>query len=124
MRIGRGAALAPAAHIIWNGPPRAGFRALRQAVREASRNGNAHHAGGMMGVCDDLQFSAGGGSGCLLLIFVGVLHRARILALGGDVAVDQLDDRDRRRVGGAQAGLDDAGIAALALGVALGQHVE
>ncbi len=47
-----------------------------------------------------------------------------VLALGGDVAVDELDDRDRRGVGGANAGLDDPAIAAIALGVARGDHVE
>ena len=51
-------------------------------------------------------------------------HRARILALGRDVAIDQFDDRDRRGVRGADAGLDDAGVAAVAVGVARGQHVE
>src|SRR3569623_1429210 len=58
--------------------------------------------------------------------FVEVLvvhHRARILALGADVAVDELDDRHRRGVRGADTGLDDAGIATLAVGVARGQHV-
>src|SRR4051812_8051868 len=64
-----------------------------------------------------------GGSGGFGLEFV-LGDRARILPLGGDVAVDELDDRDRRRVGGADAGLDDAGIAAVAVRVARPQHVE
>src|SRR5688572_22723817 len=51
-------------------------------------------------------------------------HRAAVLALGVEVAVDQLDDAHRRGVAGAQAGLDDTGIAAVAVGVALRQHVE
>src|SRR3569623_1097143 len=59
--------------------------------------------------------------------FVEVLvvhHRARILALGADVAVDELDDRHRRGVRGADTGLDDAGVATVAVGVARGQHGE
>ena len=53
-----------------------------------------------------------------------LLHRARILALGLDVAVDELDHADRRRIAVAEAGLEDAGIAALALRVARAEHVE
>src|SRR3546814_2782044 len=52
-------------------------------------------------------------SGCghvLVILFDG----ARILALGIDVAIDEFDDRDRRRVGRTDARLDDAGIAAVA----------
>src|SRR3546814_9715722 len=48
----------------------------------------------------------------------------RILALGRNVAVDELDDRHRRRIRRADAGLDDAGIAALAIGVTRAEHVE
>src|SRR6266568_985745 len=47
--------------------------------------------------------------------------RAGILAFGVGVAVDQLDDRHRRVVAVAVAGLDDAGIAAGPGGVALGE---
>ena len=41
-----------------------------------------------------------------------VLRRAEILALGLGIAVDQLDHRHRRGVAVAEAGLDDAAIAA------------
>ena len=51
-------------------------------------------------------------SGVGELLFVH--HRAAVLALGRDVAVDEFDDRDRRGVRGADAGLDDAGVAAVA----------
>src|SRR5258708_17770092 len=47
--------------------------------------------------------------------------RARILALGVGIAVDELDDRHRRIVAVAEAGLDDAGIAARPSGVTLGE---
>src|SRR5579864_4404351 len=36
--------------------------------------------------------------------------RAGILTLGGGIAIDQLDDRHRRGVAVAKAGLDDAGV--------------
>src|SRR3954471_23011316 len=49
---------------------------------------------------------------------------ARILALGGDVAIDELDDRDRRGVGGADARLDDSGVAPVTARVTRRQHVE
>src|SRR3546814_6880336 len=50
--------------------------------------------------------SASGGS-----IQIVIAHdRPRILALGRNVAVDELDDRHRRRIRRADAGLDDAGI--------------
>jgi hypothetical protein len=55
---------------------------------------------------------------------VGALDRTAVLPLGGDVAVDQLDDRDRRRVRCAKAGLDDPAIAAASVGVARRQRVE
>ena len=54
----------------------------------------------------------------------GFLNGAGILALGIDVAVDELDDRHRRRVAVAEAGLQDARIAAVAVRIALGEHVE
>src|SRR3546814_1507468 len=64
--------------------------------------------------------SASGGS-----IQIVIAHdRPRILALGRNVAVDELDDRHRRRIRRADAGLDDAGIAALAIGVTRAEHVE
>src|SRR6201996_761360 len=47
-----------------------------------------------------------------------LLHRAGILALGVDVAVDELDNRHRGVVAVAETGLDDAGVAALAVLVA------
>ncbi|KIT73649.1 hypothetical protein QP64_00095, partial [Staphylococcus aureus] len=50
--------------------------------------------------------------------------RARILALGRDVAVDELDDRHRRGVRSARAGLDDAAIAAVAVRIARCKDVE
>jgi hypothetical protein len=50
--------------------------------------------------------------------------RTRILALGRNVAVDEFDDRDRRGVRSAEAGLDDAGVAAVAVRVARGENVE
>src|SRR3546814_5164586 len=62
-------------------------------------------------------------SGCghvLVILFDG----ARILALGIDVAIDEFDDRDRRRVGRTDARLDDAGIAAVAVFVARRDHGE
>src|SRR3546814_17666809 len=74
-------------------------------------------------VCSSDLLPIEAGSGRLELFLVGH-DRARILALGVHVAVDQLDDRDRRGVGGANAGLDDAGIAAVAVRVAFGRHVE
>src|SRR5688572_10644950 len=63
-----------------------------------------------------------GGSGRFLEFLA--LDRTRILALGAHITIDQLDDRDRGGVGGAQAGLDDAGVAAVAARVARRQHVE
>src|SRR3954468_6281580 len=59
-----------------------------------------------------------------LVILLAALHRARILALGGDVAVDQLDNRHRRRVGGARPRLDRAALAASAAFVARRERVE
>src|ERR1019366_799119 len=52
------------------------------------------------------------------------LHRTGVEALGIDVAVDEFDHRHRRVVAVAKAGLDDAGIAALAVLVAGGENVE
>ena len=53
-----------------------------------------------------------------------LLHRPGIEALGGLVAIDELDHRHRRVVAVAEAGLEHAGIAAVALLVAGAQHVE
>src|SRR5437899_10143193 len=53
-----------------------------------------------------------------------LLHRAGIQALGVDVAVDELDNGHRGIVAVAEAGLDDAGVAALAVLVAGRQRVE
>src|SRR6266496_2399358 len=53
-----------------------------------------------------------------------LLHRAGILALGVDVAVDEFDHGHRRVVAVAEAGLDDAGVAALAVLVAGRQRVK
>src|SRR6266536_6603289 len=52
------------------------------------------------------------------------LHRTRILALGVDVAVDELDHGHRGVVAVAEARLDDAGVATLAVLVAGRQRVE
>src|SRR5262245_20509545 len=56
--------------------------------------------------------------------FFLLLHRARILALGVDIAVDEFDHGHRGVVAIAEAGLDDAGIATLAVLVAGRQRVE
>src|SRR6202048_2313231 len=52
------------------------------------------------------------------------LHRAGVLALGVDVAVDEFDHGHRGVVAVAEAGLDDAGVAALAVLVAGRPRVE
>src|ERR1700751_1964556 len=52
------------------------------------------------------------------------LDRPGILALGIDVAVDELDHRHRGVVAVAEARLDDAGVAALSVLVAGGEHIE
>src|SRR5215208_7069351 len=52
------------------------------------------------------------------------LYRAGIQALGIDVAVNELDHGHRRVVAVAEAGLDDPGVAALAVLVAGRQYVE
>src|ERR1700719_1807285 len=52
------------------------------------------------------------------------LHRAGIEALGIDVAVDEFDHGHRRVVAVAEAGLDDAGVAALPVLVTGRQRVE
>src|ERR1700751_1877985 len=56
--------------------------------------------------------------------FFLLLHRAGVLALGIDVAIDELDHGHRGIVAVAEAGLDDAGVAALAVLVAGRQHIE
>src|SRR6185437_15436963 len=53
-----------------------------------------------------------------------LLDRTGVLPLGVDVAVDELDHGHRRVVAVAEAGLDDAGVAALAVLVAGRQRVE
>src|SRR5215217_8301467 len=55
-----------------------------------------------------------------LELFLGH-DRAAVLALGCDVTVDELDDRDRSGVAGADPGLDDARVAAVAVGVTRGE---
>src|SRR5262245_23252934 len=52
------------------------------------------------------------------------LHRSGILPFRLDVAVDELDDRDRSGIAVAEAGLEHAGIAAAAVLVAGGEHLE
>ena len=53
-----------------------------------------------------------------------LLHRTGVLALGIDVAIDEFDHGHRGVVAVAEAGLDDAGVAALAVLVAGRQNVE
>src|SRR3546814_16338448 len=57
-------------------------------------------------------------------ILVILFDRTRILALGVDVAIDEFDDRDRCRVRSADAGLDHAGLTAVAILVAFGEDAE
>src|SRR5581483_3277940 len=58
------------------------------------------------------------------LVLARGLDRTRVLALGLDIALDELDQRHCRGVAVAEARLDDAGVAALPLLVALGEHGE
>src|SRR5262249_57980401 len=67
-----------------------------------------------------LRTSGGGGRSRLGL----PLRRAGILALGSDVAVDELDHRHRRRIAVTEAGLEHARVAAVALLVARTEHLE
>src|SRR5581483_7728786 len=53
-----------------------------------------------------------------------LLRRPGVLAFGVDVAIDELDHRHRCVVAIAETGLDDAGVAAVAVLVAGRQHVE
>src|SRR5579863_8803914 len=53
-----------------------------------------------------------------------LLHWTGIEALGIDIAVDELDDRHRRVVAIAEAGLDDAGVTAVAVLVAGSENFE
>src|SRR5262245_57339895 len=52
------------------------------------------------------------------------LHRSGILPFRLDVAVDELDDRDRSGIAVAEAGLEHAGVAAVAVLVAGTKHLE
>ena len=63
-------------------------------------------------------------SGRSVDLVVEALHRARILSLGRDVAIDELDDRHLGGVRGADAGLDHAGVTTVAIGIARGQNVK
>src|SRR6476646_7390065 len=64
-------------------------------------------------------------SECDLRRFRGLfLHRTGIETPGFDIAIDEFDHRHRRVVAVAEAGLDNAGIAALAVLVARGDDVE
>src|SRR5438309_8045276 len=67
------------------------------------------------------QWRSGSGG---FVIFLAGHDRARILTLRLDVAVDEFDDGDGSGVGGADAGLDDAGVAAVAAGIARRERVE
>src|SRR3546814_783311 len=60
----------------------------------------------------------------LVAVLADLLGRSGVLALGGGVAVDQLDDRHRRHVAVAEAGLQHPAVAAVALLVAGRQLVE
>src|SRR5580765_1021169 len=60
----------------------------------------------------------------LFVVVARHLHRAGFLALGGDVAVDEFDHRHRRRIAVAEARLEHADVAALALGIARGQRTK
>src|SRR3954463_3361564 len=51
-------------------------------------------------------------------------HRSGILALGADVAVDELDHRDRGSIRRTDARLDDARVAAVAVSVSRSYDVE
>src|SRR3546814_417956 len=74
---------------------------------------------------NSLPWSGGRRRGLLLVLFpAGFLGRAGVLALGCGIAVDQLDDRHRRHVAVAEAGLQHPAVAAVALLVAAGQFVE
>src|SRR5215472_10352615 len=53
-----------------------------------------------------------------------LLHRAGVEPLGVDVAVDELDHRDRRGIAVAVAGLEHARIAAVAVLVARADHLK
>src|SRR5262245_18795839 len=52
------------------------------------------------------------------------LHRSGILALGLDIAIDELDHRDRSGITVAEACLEHAGITAVAVLVAGSEHLE
>src|SRR5438477_4717958 len=65
---------------------------------------------------------SGGGA---LARFLARLHRRPgIKALGIHVAIDEFDHRARCRVAMAETRLENPRIAAIALGIALGQHIE
>jgi len=53
-----------------------------------------------------------------------LLHRAGIQALCFDIAVDELDHPNRRRIAMTEARLEDPGVTALAILVARRQHIE
>src|SRR4029077_402497 len=57
--------------------------------------------------------------------FLGAhLHRPGILALGLDIAIDELNHRDRGGIAVAEAGLHNARITAIAILVARADHLE
>ena len=58
------------------------------------------------------------------LLFLALRARPRILALGAEVPVDELDHRHRRVVAGPEARLEHTHVAARPLGVARRQHVD
>src|SRR4029079_8172533 len=60
----------------------------------------------------------------LLGFFPGCIHRTGILTLGLGIAIHELDEGHRRVVAMPKAGLQHAGIAARAIGVAWANHLE
>src|SRR5690606_21276690 len=66
---------------------------------------------------------ASSGGGLARFLFVGLRPGPRILALGRDVAVDELDHRHGRVVAQAKARLENAHVAVRPLGIARAEHV-
>src|SRR5512146_262655 len=74
--------------------------------------------------CDEKRSDSRSGppSGSLELVLAH--HRTRVLTLSRDIAVNELDDRNRCCVRLADAGLDHPGVSAVAAGVARAENVE
>src|SRR5712671_3501194 len=88
-----------------------------KAMVESSPNENARSMTGRF-----VWFGSGALRRFLLLGRLG--RRTGVLALGGGVALDELDHRHRRGVTEAETRLQDAQVAAVALGVARPQRGE